>query len=156
MADWHGYVKVKIETLGDANWVALITLIREIQTNGRRSAYRLVERGNLNTFVDANNDLWSYEYIYEANYAENAVSFAKFAQKLANAFGKPVEDVSYTTALDAQGNVEATYQYNAVDRFTLTLFGCPDDANLCTWEESADAADAHITANSSLWNLTNV
>jgi hypothetical protein len=151
--EWHGYFIIsRITTnLGDSNWISLIELVRQIQCNGGRTEYELQERGNADKFeqvIDEDTSIWwSNQYLYEARYAENAVSFDKFAQKLSEAFGVPIEDISYSTNLDSAGNVYATYIYNTENRFRLALMGCADDTNLCDWETSAQAARDEVCGN---------
>ena len=159
--EFHGYFTVSRITanLGEANWITLIELVRQIQCNGGRTEYELQERGNADLFeqvIDEDNSIWwSNQYNFEARYQENAVSFDKFAQKLATAFDVPIETISYATALDEWGNIEATYR-KAEDRFSLTLMGCTDDINLCDWETSAQATRDYFAANGAAWGETGI
>jgi hypothetical protein len=154
---WEGYFIVSRITanLGESNWIDLINLIRQIQTSGRRTEDQLQELGNLDRFeevIDEDTSIWwSNQYMYEASYAEDAVSFDKFSQKLADAFGVDINDISYVEAMDGSGNVYATYIYGGKNRFRLALMGCPDDVNLCDRETSAQATRDHISANKPIW-----
>ncbi len=143
MEQWHGYFVVSrvILNLGQANWRALLDLIREIQVNGGHTQYRLVERLSL----DGN------ESIFEARYAVGALSFAKFSQKLADIFDKArLEDISYTKIVQ-DNTVFANYIYGGQYRFSLGLFGCLDDEQFCTRDESRIVAKQFIANNREKW-----
>ena len=155
--EWWGYFTVSRITanLGESNWITLIELVRQIQVNGGRTEYELQERGNVDRFeqvIDEDTSVWwSNQYNFEARYAENAVSFDRFANKLADAFEVDVEDVSYIEGIDEYGNVYATYKYGGYYRFELMLMGCPYDYELCDWETSAQATRDFIAANKATW-----
>jgi len=143
MKQWHGYFIIKrvVANLGASNWAALIALIDTIQTQGDRADEHLVSRFSL----DGN------MVIYEGHYRDSAISFDKFANKLADAFPNvTIDEISYNTAMDGD-TVYATYIYNAKNRFHLGLFGCTSENDLCTKEESAQAARDYIASDLAAW-----
>jgi hypothetical protein len=137
---WHGYFTVRQLNLGASNWDDLIALIDEIQTNGRRAEYQLTKRGNLAGTA----------YNYEARYNDGAVSFDKFADKLAEAFQVDINDITINESLELYG-IEATYVYTGQDRFTIQLHGCLADDLLGTWQESNNDAKAMIISQIEQW-----
>lgn len=140
---WHGYFILKRETLGDQNWVDLNVLVDVIQTNGQRASYQLIKV----TTLDGNMAL------YEGRYADGAVDFDKFAQKLASAFGVDIANIDIAVGQDAWGNVRATYSYNSTPRFSITLLGCPSENNLCDWWTGAVEACVYKARNIAAWEV---
>ncbi|MHC4649115.1 MAG: hypothetical protein ACYTBJ_26995 [Planctomycetota bacterium] len=137
---WHGYLTVRQLNLGASNRDDLIALIDQIQTNGRRAEYQLTKRGNLAGTA----------YIYEARYNDGAVSFDKFADKLATAFDVNINSITINEVADDLG-VIATYVHGGQDRFTIQLHGCATDDLLGTWQESNSDAKAMVMSEIGEW-----
>ncbi len=139
----HFYFTIRQLNLGAGNWDALNVLVDGIQMNGIRAEHRLAKRTNLaGTAINR-----------EGLYPNSAVSFDKFAQKLAMEFDVDVSEITINESLEAYG-IEATYVYAGQDRFTIQLHGCDADDNLGTWQKSGDDARAMITSQIAQWEPT--
>lgn len=135
---WEGYFIFKrIGNINDENWSLLIDELDEIVGVGDLPNQVIRKRGNLDMFQNVK--WYSNEYIYAANFNEEAVSFAKFKNRLVNLFDVPDENVTFsisTRTLRNRLSVTGTYQLNAVDRVSVELLGCASDVELCTKDES--------------------
>lgn len=141
--------------LSEANFATVVNLVKDIVGINGQPANHNHWRGNLDTYVNIDDGLtYSNEYIFEAQFAQDAVSFDSFKTKLVNTFGVNPEDVTYTTGTQTvkdRPSVFATYKYNSINRLIVGLFGWADENTPCTWEQSREEAKQYIINNIASW-----
>ncbi len=161
MDTWLGYFIVtrNKNNVNEDNWVKFIDELNQITGVGNKCH----ERGNTKaprSIVDRFNhgtEEYSNAYLYVANFNVDAVSFAKFQNRLVNLFDVPEYKVTYTTAHNLEENqrfrpsVTATYAVNDVARITVELLGCAADDQLCTTEESRQETLQVLADNKETW-----
>ena len=139
--------------LSEANWVTVVNLVKQIVGVNGLPNHKLHWRGNLDTFV-LDDVTYSNEYIFEALFPVNAVSFEAFKNKLVNAFNVDPALVTYTTGaltIEDRPSAFATYRYQGTIRMYLGLFGWADEDSPCTWEESRVEAVNYIIDRIAEW-----
>lgn len=162
MATWLGYFIVTriVANINEDNWVLLVDELRQIVGVDGSKWPRKVNRDRgivtdrFNHGTEEAPIWYSNQYIFAAEFNEEAVSFAKFKNRLVNLFDVPEQNVSYTTSTQThryRPSVTAAYKLAGKTRITVELLGCAADDQLCTTEESRQECLAVLGANKAAW-----
>ncbi|MHC4648780.1 MAG: hypothetical protein ACYTBJ_25260 [Planctomycetota bacterium] len=136
----HFYYTIRRMVLGIGNWNNLVEFTDEIQVNGDRAEHQLTKRVNLSG--DAVN--------YEGRFPDGAVSFPKFAQKMATEFDVDVNDIGIVENMESYGII-AVYTYAGDDRLSIQIHGWESDDNPGTLQQSRVDAKAMIISQIEQW-----
>jgi len=162
--DFRGYYAVDRLTLGANNWVAVVGAFDGFQTIGADCNEQLVKRGNLDTFVHVADDpeteeneevIVSNACIWEGHIAGGQITIANIKSILAELFDKEVEDIGHSITkmtIRERPTAIATFTYGGIDRIRLAFFGCDDEDDLCTWEQSRKEVEGYLIDNIEDWN----
>lgn len=134
----HLYFYLEDLALTAAQRNTLITAVREYgEENASQFPHRRMQ-------VRLRND--SKAAIFEAVFPESQLTAAHFQQVLANIFGVPAANITYTVTSPSYGQL-VTYSYNSTARLRFGVFAGVN----ATWSQSRALAHAYLLANLAAW-----
>jgi len=154
MDRWHGYFALqRLPFLAlDESWYDVLASTVTLEGVGGGAHQQLQIRGSLDTVDYLGNPL-SGSYLFECDFAADAVSFAAYRGRLANVFGIDPGLITLNESNVTFGERQSAlcvYSYLG-NRLRVALFGCHSDDVLCTWEESRRETVAYIINNPVVW-----
>jgi len=159
MARQHIYflVKKKVPGMAANYWDQVVAAIATFTGTFANPSERLQVRHSNDATYNGNGVLIDAgtSVIFEANFDTNDLAATSFQQKLASTFGVNVNLCTSTANANLHyvnaDSCNFTFKYSGTSEFDMTLFGCPDGATFCPWEQSRIETVGYLTANISSW-----